>query len=257
MTSSIEDGLPRQSYPQTASVQVRLPASRPLVTYVLIGINALVWLAMTLMGGSENPRVLLLFGAKYNPLIVAGQYWRLLTACFIHIGLMHLLFNGYALLRFGFDVESRYGHARFLMIYLLSGLMGSVLSFLGNPSLSAGASGAIFGLIGAVIAFFVSHRDEFGAWGRRRLSSLLVIAGYNLVFGLANPGIDNLGHIGGLIAGLALGWALSPEYRLALSPSMGSFQAIAKVKAARAWSVTLGVALLLVAMTALGVRLQG
>ena len=257
MASSTRDDLPRRSYPQTASIQVRLPTSRPLLTYVLIGINALVWLAMTLMGGSENPQILLLFGAKYNPLIVAGQYWRLFTACFIHIGLPHLLFNAYALLRFGIDVESRYGHARFAVLYTLSGLMGSVLSFLGNPSLSAGASGAIFGLIGAVIAFFVSHRDEFGAWGRRRLSSLLVIAGYNLVFGLANPGIDNLGHIGGLVAGLALGWALSPEYRLAPSPSMGSYQAIAQVKTARAWSVALGVAVLLVAMTAIGVRLQG
>ena len=130
---------------------------------MLLAINVLVFLAMTALGGSENVGILILFGAKYNPAIVAGQYWRLLTACFVHIGLIHLLFNSYALYSFGREVERRYGRTRFLALYLLSGVAGSTASFVGSPRLAAGASGAIFGLLGATIAYFATYREQFGA----------------------------------------------------------------------------------------------
>ena len=145
---------------------------------------------------------------------------------------------------------------RFLVVYLLSGLTGSVFSFVGNRSLSAGASGAIFGLIGAIIVYFATHRERFGAWGRRRLSGLLLTAGFNLVWGMSNPGIDNLGHIGGLLAGLVLGWAHCPAYRLEYAGDGGAFRAVAGFRRARAIGVSIGLSSALVFLTVLGVRLQ-
>ncbi len=203
-------------------VRLPVPSVRPTATRIMAVILVLVWLATTAVGylyglglnGSQNSAILVLMGAKYNPLIAAGQYWRLFTANFLHIGIVHLGFNTYALLLLGADMEQRFGHGRFLALYLLAGLGGSVLSFLGNDALSAGASGAIFGLVGAMITFFLTYRDQFGHYGQRRLSSLLMVAGYNLVMGFVMPGIDNLGHIGGLLVGLALGWAYCPRYEV-------------------------------------------
>ena len=243
-------------YPPAHPVRLPVPMSRPLWTFILLGINAVVFLAMTAVGGSENPSVLIAFGAKFNPLIVAGQYWRLLTACFIHIGIVHLLFNSYALYSFGVDVERRFGRRRFLMLYLLAGLAGSVLSFLGNKALSAGASGAIFGLVGATTVYFVRYRRQFGQFGRRHLTNLLIVVGYNLFWGFINPGIDNLGHVGGLLVGLGLGWVYSPVYRGAYEPS-GTYALVDGYSQRRAWLASLAVALLLVLLTSLGVWMQG
>ncbi len=240
------------------TVRVPLPLHRPLWTWVILAINGLVWLAMTALGGSDNPNVLIFFGAKYNPLIVAGQYWRLLTACFLHIGLLHLLFNSYALFSFGIEMERHFGRSRFLVLYLLSGVAGSVLSFLGSDSLSAGASGAIFGLIGAMITYFAVYRTEFGQWGRRQLLNILFVAGVNLVWGFTAPGIDYWGHIGGLAAGLVLGWAFCPRYRLSRTPFPGAPVEIQdRYSRPRAWLVSLGVALLLVVLTGWGTHVRG
>ncbi|MGI6376622.1 MAG: rhomboid family intramembrane serine protease [Anaerolineae bacterium] len=221
MGANEDDGV--QSWepaPRPAVVRLPVPSTRPLCTYVMAALLVLVWLATTVVGllaglglnGSQSIPVLVAMGAKVNELIVQGQYWRLLTANFLHIGLLHLGFNTYALLLFGTDMERRFGHGRFLVLYLVSGLGGSVLSFVGNEAIAAGASGAVFGLLGAMIAYFLSYRSEFGSYGQRRLSSLLLVAGYNLVMGFVMPGIDNLGHIGGLLVGLALGWAYCPRY---------------------------------------------
>lgn len=186
----------------------------PRVTYVLLAVNVLVWLAMTVAGGSMNTEVLIRFGAKVNPLIADGQVWRLLTSMFLHIGLMHLFFNSYALFVFGTQVERLYGGGRFLAIYLLAGLWGSMVSFAFGPSLSAGASGAIFGLLGTMLAFFRRHRERLGDWGRQRLLNLWGIAVFNLVLGFTVPSIDNLAHLGGLLSGAALGWTLAPQYQV-------------------------------------------
>ncbi len=191
-----------------------LPLGQPRATYVLLAVNTLVWLAMTVAGGSTNTDVLIRFGAKASVLIADGQVWRLLTSMFLHVGLMHLFFNSYALFIFGVEVERLYGGARFLAIYLLAGLWGSLISFAFGPNLSAGASGAIFGLLGTMVAFFRRHREVFGVWGRRRLISLIGIAGLNLVLGFTVPGIDNLAHLGGLLSGVVLGWLLAPQYQV-------------------------------------------
>jgi rhomboid protease GluP len=203
-------------------VGYRIPMARPRWTFILLGVNVVVFLAMTVFGalnglglnGSQDFRVLLIFGAMQNQLIAQGEYFRLLTSMFLHIGLIHLAFNSYALFILGQDVERLYGAARFLLIYFLSGLGGSLASFaLGASGISAGASGAIFGLIGTEIAYFTLHRATFGQRGQAQLRSLLMLAGINLFLGFTIPGINNLAHMGGLVFGALLGWLLAPKYQ--------------------------------------------
>ena len=192
--------------------------ARPYVTYALLAANVGVWLLTELAGGSQNRDVLLRFGAMVGLNIASGEYWRLLSATFLHSGLMHLLFNSFGLFIFGQQMERIYGRSRFLLIYLLAGLAGSVASYalnisLSENSISVGASGAVFGLVGAMTAFFASHRDRLGEMGRQSLTGLLFIAGINLVIGLVSPGVDNFAHAGGFAGGFLIGLAYSPNYR--------------------------------------------
>jgi rhomboid protease GluP len=199
---------------QPRRLSYTLPLARPVATWVLLAIIIVVFIIETLDGGSTDIEVLVRLGAKVTPLIAAGEYWRLFTSMFLHIGLMHLAFNGYALFAIGPELERLYGSGRFLAIYLLSGLFGSLASYAFNVNLAAGASGAIFGIIGALAAFFTLHRERLGAWGRTRLANIAFLVVINLFLGLTQRGIDNLGHIGGLLSGLALGWAMAPRYQL-------------------------------------------
>jgi rhomboid protease GluP len=199
---------------QPRRVSYPLPLSRPVVTWVLLGMIVVVFGIETLAGGSTNTDVLVRMGAKVTPLIAAGQYWRLLTLMFLHVGLMHLFFNAYALLAIGTELERLLGWGRFLALYLLSGLFGSLASYAFSPNLAAGASGAIFGLIGALGAFFTLHRQQLGNWGQRRLVNILFLIAINLFLGFTQPGIDNLAHLGGLVSGFGLGWAMAPRYEL-------------------------------------------
>jgi rhomboid protease GluP len=189
-----------------------LPTSKPVATWVLLGIILVVFALETLAGGSTNTEVLVRLGAKVNPLIAAGEYWRLFTSMFLHIGIMHLAFNGYALVAIGTELERLLGWQRFLTIYILSGLFGGLASYAFSNSLSAGASGAIFGVIGALAAFFLRHRQQLGTWGQRRLANIAFLLVINLFLGFTQPGIDNLAHLGGLLSGFCLGWALVPRY---------------------------------------------
>jgi rhomboid protease GluP len=120
--------------------------------------------------------------------------------------------NGFSLFVIGPDTERVYGTGRFLGVYFLSGLAGSLLSYAFSPAPSVGASGAIFGLIGALSVFFYTSRQVLGDFGQSQLQGLVAILVINLVFGLTTPGIDNLGHIGGLIGGIIAGWLLVPRY---------------------------------------------
>ena len=187
---------------------------RPVVTYTLLAINVVVWLAMELTGGSEDRNVLLRFGAMFGPLIASGEYWRLFTAMFLHGHIWHLAFNSFLLFVFGQQVERIYGPTRFALIYVLSGLFGSVASYLLNSLVtSVGASGAIFGVLGALVAFYLARREMLGEMGRQSLTGLAVFAAFNLLFGFTQPGIDNWAHMGGLAAGFTIGMALAPNYR--------------------------------------------
>jgi rhomboid protease GluP len=197
-------------------VQVRLPFAKPVLTYVLLAANVAYFGAETLLGGSTAIRTLVQLGAQVNVLVAGGQYWRLLTAMFLHIGLAHLAFNMYALFSLGRDIEGFYGSLRFSAIYFVSGLAGNVAYYAAGPNaVSAGASGAIFGLIGAEIAFLVSNRSLFGSFRRQRLLNLAFLVVVNLAFGFMNRGINNLAHLGGLVSGLILGFALTPRHRVA------------------------------------------
>lgn len=180
---------------------------KPFITYTFLGINLIYFLLMVFAGlhlfpnpiaGSTDQRVLIDFGAKVNTLIQAGEVWRLLASTFIHIGIIHLAFNLYALWALGPLTEESLGHRRFFMIYILSGLGGSIASFLFSPALSAGASGAIFGLLGALL--FYSYKRP-ALWKSGLGMNLVVVILVNFGFGLVQPGIDNFAHLGGLITG--------------------------------------------------------
>lgn len=198
--------------PPPATTTLRPRQHRPVVTWTVIGINLLVWLAMTAAGGSTNPQVLLRFGAKVNSRIISGQIWRLVTPIFVHMGIVHLAFNTYAIYVFGTQLERTFGSLRYLAIYMLSGMSGVLGSFAFSPHPSAGASGAIFGLIGTEAAFFYRYRRAFGRTGQQRLYNILIVIGYNLAFTFAASNIDVWGHLGGLLAGTVLGWWLMPQY---------------------------------------------
>jgi rhomboid protease GluP len=200
--------------PAPQPVAVRLPTYRPRVTYVLMAILVVVFVIETLAGGSESSQVLVNLGANYAPYVTGGEYWRLFTANFLHIGLMHIAFNLYALYIVGTEVEMFYGPWRFLVIYLLSALSGAIASYAFTYGLSAGASTALFGLIGTLFAFFTRNRDVFGEVSRTRLTNLIVVVAMNVFLGLSISAIDNWGHIGGFIGGFMLGWLLCPFYQI-------------------------------------------
>ena len=205
--------------------RISLRTHSPFWTYVLIGANVVIWLILTIIGAAvfgarnatEDGAFMLVFGAKFNELISAGQWWRLLSAMFLHFGLLHLLMNSFSLYQLGPQVEQFFGRGRFLAIYLLAGLYGNLFSYLFSDSLSAGASGAIFGLFGAFIAYLRRYRALFGESGKQALQSMLVVLGINLVYGITSGVVDNYGHVGGLIAGFVVGELLRPEYALRLS----------------------------------------
>ncbi|MFO7537827.1 MAG: rhomboid family intramembrane serine protease, partial [Chloroflexota bacterium] len=204
-------------------------AERPnRVTRGLLAANVLVFVVMGAAGvmageqslsaflSSPDPGLLLRFGAKYGPAILAGDYWRLMTAIWIHSGLLHLGLNCYGLYIMGTETERFFGRARTLIIYLLAGVASVIASYMADGRLAVGASGAIFGLVGALAIFFLRNRRLFGAMGRRVLGNLALIVLLNLIFGLTVAGIDNWAHMGGLAAGLLLAWALAPQYEVVL-----------------------------------------
>lgn len=209
---------------QGRRVSLRLPLTRPRVVYVILAINVVMYAATLLLtyarqsatGESSDQaftRVLYMLGAKYGPAIDAGQYWRLLTPIVLHGGLIHLAFNSYALYALGPEAERIYGSARFLAIYVLAGLAGSISSYIRSPGLSIGASGAIFGLIGALAAFFRIARGLIGAEAsRQQVTQLISMAAINIVIGLSVAAVDNAAHVGGLIVGAVAGFALAPRY---------------------------------------------
>lgn len=191
-----------------------LPVHKPVITWLLLGAIVVAFIAETLAGGSTQTDVLVRLGAKVTPYIAAGEYWRLFTSMFLHIGPAHLIFNGYALVAIGTELERILGWQRFLVVYLLSGLFGGLASYAFSINLAAGASGAIFGSIGALAAFFALYRRKLGSWGQRRLANVVFLIAINLFLGFTQEGIDNLAHLGGLVSGLGLGWALAPRYRV-------------------------------------------
>jgi rhomboid protease GluP len=194
---------------------LRIPLDRPIVTPVLLAILVAIYIPMQLFPDVNN--LFLTWGENQNALVVQGQWWRLITATFLHGGFLHILLNGYALYIIGMDLEGLVGKARFAAIYAISGLAGSVASFVFTPANvpSVGASGAIFGLVGALGVYFGLYRRLFGRVGNLQFWNIVVVIVLNMGIGFSGffP-IDNSAHIGGLLAGAAVGYVLAPRYTL-------------------------------------------
>jgi rhomboid protease GluP len=171
---------------------------KPFFTYLFIAVQLIMFAILEMNGGSQDPQTLIEYGAKYNPLIIEGEWWRLITPIFLHIGLLHLLMNTLALYYLGIAVERIYGRIRFVFIYMLSGIAGSFASYLFTSNLSAGASGAIFGCFGALLYFGVLYPKIFFRTMGFNIIAVIIL---NLAFGFTIPGIDNAGHLGGLAGG--------------------------------------------------------
>jgi len=196
--------------PPPRSVSVRLPVKQIWVTYSLIAVTVAVFIGQMLTGTANGWDLFSIWGAKVNEEILAGQVWRFLTPMFLHGSPQHILFNMYALYSLGRNLEPAYGHKRFLILYLLAGYAGNVVSFMLTPSPSLGASTAIFGLLGAEGILWYQNRQLFGNASQRVIGNIVLIAGVNLFIGLS-PGIDNWGHVGGLLGGLIFAWFAGPR----------------------------------------------
>lgn len=180
---------------------------KPIVTYSLIFICILVFILMYVLGnGSTDNYTLLVFGANVDTLTKNGDYYRLFTSMFLHIGILHLLCNMYSLYIIGKEVENVFGKVKYLIIYLLSGIAGSILSLAFNHNtICAGASGAIFGLLGALLYFGYYYRTYLGATLTISIIPVIVL---NLIIGFTSSGIDNAAHIGGLVGGILIAMAV-------------------------------------------------
>lgn len=185
----------------------------PYATYALIAINVIVFILMYLLGnGSEDTMTLLKFGALNKILVLAGDYYRLVTSAFLHIGFWHLVCNMYALYILGRDIESYFGTLKYLFIYLMSAIIGNLISllFLGDYVTSAGASGAVFGLMGALLYFGYNYRVTLNNAITKQILPVIIL---NLAIGFAASGINNFAHIGGLIGGAMASMAVGVKYK--------------------------------------------
>jgi rhomboid protease GluP len=198
----------------TPAAEAPRPASPYTLTIALIAINTLVFLAMVASGISfTSPTALDVanWGGDFGPLTLgAHQYWRLFTSCFLHFGIIHIAFNMYVLYQIGPFIQTVFGRARYLLIYILAGLGGSVISIYVHPlSVGAGASGAIFGLYGAVFSFLLIKRRSLNPAAVQRIGkSAGIFVLYNVVYGTISRTTDLSAHFGGLVAGFLAGMLL-------------------------------------------------
>lgn len=177
-------------------------AERPIITYVLIGVNILAYILTAYLSGNiidSNINVLIFLGAKVNQLINQGEYYRFITCMFLHGGIIHLALNMYALSSLGPLIENIYGKIKYVFIYFLAGIISSIFSYIFSNGVSIGASGAIFGLLGAALIFAVKMKNSVGKGFMMNIASVIAI---NLFIGFSIPNVDNFGHMGGLIGGI-------------------------------------------------------
>lgn len=201
--------------PQPLPTRPRNPYS---LTIILIALNTLVFLAMVASGVSltqPTTRDILRWGGDFGPLTLgAHQYWRLFTSCFLHFGIVHIGMNMYVLYLIGPFIETVFGRARYLLVYLIAGLAGSIVSVTVHPlAVGAGASGAIFGLYGAVFGFLlIKHRTLNPAATRSISKSAGIFILYNVVYGSISGTTDLSAHLGGLLAGFLAGMLFIPPH---------------------------------------------
>jgi rhomboid protease GluP len=196
--------------PPPRQVTIDVPASKPYVTYILLALNISIFLLQLAGEFVFGFDLISIMGMKDNASILMGQYWRLFTPMFLHGSILHLGFNMYALYIFGPGLERYYRHWRYLLLFLLSGFAGNVFSFMFTDSPSLGSSTAIFGLLAAEGVFLFQNQRMLGGVARRALYNLIFIAIVNLAIGFSSAGIDNWGHMGGLLGGAIFAWIAGP-----------------------------------------------
>jgi len=236
---------PPELFPPPRPRTVPIPGVQPVWTYAILAVTILVFLAQLIF---RDPFTF--YGLKINELILQGEYWRFVTPIFFHSGMLHVFFNMYALYNIGRQIERPLGHGLFLIVYFFSGVAGVFASFQFTPSASLGASGAVFGLIGALAVFLYRHRRLFGTVGRSMLYNVVFIIVFNLSLSLT-PGIDIWGHIGGLVAGLILTWVLGPVWKIEIDPYTGNPVAVDHNPLSRRLPIAFLFLLLLYGLTAL------
>ena len=202
---------------QRQVIRTRFMLSRNprFVTNILIGINVAIYLVLAVLSRNLNidQNLLYQFGAQAN-VQQTGEYWRIFTAMFLHFNILHVGLNMLSLFFIGTAVEVFYGKWRYLVIYLVSGIAGGIVTLFATPdAFAAGASGAIFGVFGALGIFYVLNRRALGAFGGGAITNWLFWLGLNLVWGFATPGIGIWDHIGGLVAGMIIAALLMPRLR--------------------------------------------
>ncbi len=181
---------------------------KPVITYCLLFLNFVMFLFPLLLGIEEEVYT---FGATYGPLIRLGQYYRIITGTFIHANIVHLLLNMYALWIIGIQLESFIGKWRYIVVYLFSAICASLLSITMNGNVaSVGASGAIFGLLGALLYFGYHYRVYLGGVIKSQIIPVIMV---NLLLGFMMPGVDNAAHIGGLIGGCLMMIGVGVKYK--------------------------------------------
>jgi len=196
---------------------------RPWVTLVLLIVIIGFWVLSLIIGSGDEAETLVRMGAKINFLVDHGQPWRLISPIFLHFGILHIIFNGYALYMLGQIIENVYGRRRYILIFFISGVLSVVASYLGSNRMSVGASGAIFGLLGAGVVVGYKYRSDIPPVFRRYFGrGMLPWVFLNLALGFFIDGIDNYAHVGGLIAGVVTSSALRPRIGRIAPEGLGS-----------------------------------
>ena len=197
----VSDNINKNNEIRSKKAEKLFSIKSPIVTNILILLCVVIFIAMYIFGnGSSDNYTLLRFGANYDVLTKSGEYYRLITCMFLHIGIVHLLCNMYSLYIVGNSVENLFGKVKYLIIYFISGICGSILSLaFCHNTISAGASGAIFGLLGALLYFGYYYRAYLGSTIKNSVIQVILI---NLIIGFMVPGISNAAHIGGLVGGI-------------------------------------------------------
>lgn len=212
--SKITEDINRKNMKDMQESEEVFKEKTPYITYTLIIINVLVFISMYIFGhGSEDIRTLYSFGALDKVSVVNyHEYYRLITSAFLHIGFLHLICNMYALYILGSEIESYFGKLKYLFIYFISALVGSLVSlvFISENTISAGASGAIFGLMGALLYFGYYYRAMLNNAITKQIVPLILL---NLFIGFISSDINNFAHLGGLFGGLIASMIVGVKYK--------------------------------------------
>jgi membrane associated rhomboid family serine protease len=225
------EALRRAQFERSQAFVELMRGRQPIVTYALVLVNVVMYLIVQFNGGPDSPGTLVRFGALVPRLVQQGQWWRLFTVMFLHASIPHILFNMMSLVVVGMLTERLYGSSRFLAIYLGAGLIGALVSYehallAGEAGMTAvGASGAIFGIVGALLTLRFQRSEVIPTYLRSRISvSMVPIVALNLFLGYTTPYIDNSAHLGGLVGGMLLSFVFPVSRRTVSSGARESLQ---------------------------------